>query len=89
MCFCIVSVFFSLIFIAQCSVGLEFGKVEAQQEDDDTTASSSSSELQEIEAELQAILSALEQQEPTHTPDEDKVHTHDVMQHFATRITIP
>lgn len=65
------------IHIAQCSVGLERGKVEVQQEEEDTTASSSSSELQEFEAELQATLSALEQQqEPTHTPDEDKVHTH-------------
>ncbi|XP_053096621.1 utrophin isoform X2 [Pangasianodon hypophthalmus] len=62
---------------AQCSVGLERGKVEVQQEEEEvgkeTTAPPSSSELQEFEAELQATLSSLERQEPTHTPDEDKL----------------
>lgn len=59
-------------------MGLERGKEEVQQEEEEAvkemTAPPSSSELQEFEAELQATLSALEQ-EPTRTPDEDKVLT--------------
>ncbi|XP_058266375.1 utrophin isoform X2 [Hemibagrus wyckioides] len=61
---------------AQCSVGLE-NAVEVQQEEEETVsetmAPSSSSKLQELEVDLQATLSALEQHDPTQTPDEDKL----------------
>ncbi|XP_060793676.1 utrophin isoform X3 [Neoarius graeffei] len=61
---------------AQCSVGLGRGEDEVQQDEEEvvkeTTATPSLSELQEFEAELQATLSALEQESP-HTPDEDKL----------------
>lgn len=53
--------------------------MEVQQEEEETVremmAPSSSSKLQELEVDLEATLSALEQQDPTQTPDEDKVHT--------------
>lgn len=72
-------------------MGLERGKVELQQEEEEamekTSAPRSSSELQEFEAEIQATLSALEQQEPTHTPDEDKVRARPWC-HAPTRSTI-
>ncbi|KAF4078503.1 hypothetical protein AMELA_G00199850 [Ameiurus melas] len=63
---------------AQCSVGLQHDQAEVQQEEEEalketTTPPCSSDPPQEFEAELQAALSALEQQEPVHTPDEDKL----------------
>ncbi|XP_037397389.1 utrophin isoform X2 [Pygocentrus nattereri] len=59
---------------AQRSVGLEPGDVEVQQQVlKETSAPLSSSELQDFEADLEAVLSALEQQDHTHTPDDDKL----------------
>ncbi|KAI5096115.1 utrophin [Silurus meridionalis] len=61
---------------AQCSVGLEHGQVKVQQDQEKVLkdASLSSTEPQKFEVELQKALSALEQQEPAHTPDEDKLN---------------
>lgn len=57
-------------------MGLERGKAEVQPEEEEVPKDTctSSSAVHDFEAELQAILSSLEQREPAHTPDEDKVH---------------
>lgn len=60
-------------------MGLEREQAEVQQEEEDalkepTAPACSSDTPQEFEVELQAALSALERQEPAHSPDEDKVH---------------
>ncbi|TSL61145.1 Utrophin [Bagarius yarrelli] len=54
---------------AQCSLDLERSIMEDKEE---TASPLSSSEMQEFETDLLATLNALEQQESTHTPDEDK-----------------
>ncbi|XP_062871249.1 utrophin-like isoform X3 [Trichomycterus rosablanca] len=61
---------------AQLSVGLEPAEAEVQQKKmlmDETAPPASSSDLQEFETELQEALTALEQQDPTWTPDDDKL----------------
>lgn len=62
------------------SAGLEVRQeaVRPQQEviDGRSAPLLSSSQLQLFEADLQATIRALEQQEKTHTPDDERVHTH-------------
>ncbi|XP_066527919.1 utrophin-like isoform X3 [Hoplias malabaricus] len=60
---------------AQMSLGLESGEAEVQRQEvlKEVSAPLMSAELHQFESELQALLSALDNQDHTHTPDDDKL----------------